>query len=252
MGKEPSMSLKGRVAWVSLGSPGVLGMGSIAKLTRLLREAVDSREVKVIVVTGEGKFFSVGADLKHVARAQSPEEASELFKSLAGLFRLLLSIEKPIIIGVNGDAYGGGAELVWTGDIVLAVRGARLYWVEARWGLIPPMLTVLGPAILGHSRAMYYAMTGEPMEVEEAYRAGIVSRLVDDRDALPGAIEEAISKIMGSSPEAVYSIKRIARAALATGLAELGISELVRLSMTSEAKQAAMMFVDRKKPSYEW
>ncbi|MCE4602609.1 MAG: enoyl-CoA hydratase/isomerase family protein [Desulfurococcales archaeon] len=249
---DPSLRVEGRIAWISLGSPGILGIDSIRRLIDLAREAEASEEAKIIAITGEGKYFSVGADLKHVASASSPDEASRLFKELASLFRKLLSLEKPVILGINGDAYGGGAELVWTGDIVVAVRGARLYWVEARWGLVPPMLTVLGPHILGHARALYHAMTGEPMSVEEAYQAGIVSRLVDSREELEDEIRAITSRIMENSPQAVYSVRRIARASLSTGLAELGISELVRLSMTSEARRAAKSFAEKKRPSYDW
>ncbi|MEB3861958.1 MAG: enoyl-CoA hydratase/isomerase family protein [Desulfurococcales archaeon] len=248
----PSLRIEDKIAWISLGSPGVLSIDTIRELAGLVEEAESSGDARIVAITGEGKYFSVGADLKHVATSNSPDQASMLFEELAGLFRSLLSLEKPVVLGINGDAYGGGAELVWTGDIVVAVRGAKLYWVEARWGLVPPMLTVLGPHILGHARALYHAMTGEPMSVEEAHQAGIVSRLVDSREELAGEIKAVATRIMGNSPQAVYSVRRIARASLSTGLVELGISELVRLSMTGEARRAAQSFVEKRSPSYEW
>ncbi len=217
-----------------------------------LEELEKSRDVAIIVLTGEGRVFSAGIDLFEVASASSSDEAAEPFRELAAFASRLLSIEKPVILALNGSAYGGGAELVWVADIVVAVSGSRLVWSEARWGLVPPLLTTIGLLSVGASRAAYIAMTSGELSVEEAYQLGIVARVVDSREELREAVYEIAKKIMANSPEAVHSAKKIiARAKLST-LVGLGISELERLSRTMQALEAAKAFTKKQEPKYKW
>ncbi len=225
-------------------------------LLREAREALEElerrREVAIIALTGEGKVFSAGIDLSEVASASNSDEAAEPFRELAAFASKLLSVEKPVILALNGSAYGGGAELVWVADIVVAVKGSKLVWAEARWGLVPPLLTTIGLLSVGASRAAYIAMTSGELSVEKAYELGIVASVVDNRDELRGAVYEIARKIMSNSPEAVYSAKKIiARAKLST-LVGLGISELERLSRTTQALEAAKAFTRKQTPRYRW
>lgn len=240
------------IAEISLGKNGLLSLENINRIHSAVKEAEEDENIRLTIIYGEGRFFSVGADLKHVAEAETPDYSAKLFSRLADLFRLLLSTRKPVILAVNGDAYGGGAELLWVGDVVVAYRGAKFYWVEARWGLVPPILTVLGPYILGPARARFLAMTGEPLDAEEAYRLGLVSVLVDDPGSVLDRARGVARMIMENSPNAVYAVKNIYKSAVVSGLLELGISELIRLSMTEEVKRASRSFVEKRKPVYEW
>jgi len=153
---------------------------------------------------------------------------------------------------LNGDAYGGGAELLWAADIVVAVENAKLVWAEARWGYVTPLLAVLGPSILGPSRTAMLAMTLEPLTAREAHHIGLIARLVPDQAALREEVYRIARSIMENSPQAIKSIKKLLRLAMKPHLVELGVSELERLARGEEARRAAKAFAEKRKPEYKW
>ncbi|MCS7107193.1 MAG: enoyl-CoA hydratase/isomerase family protein [Acidilobaceae archaeon] len=253
----PSVELRVEegVGFVVLNRPEKLNALStevMEELIATLHKADEMQEVKVIALTGEGKFFSAGADLSEVHRASSPEEAERTFRTIAKLVSALMGLEKPLIMALNGDAYGGGAELIWTADIVIAVESAKLVWAEARWGYNAPVLPVIGPWVLGPSRTAMLAMTLEPLTAKEAHALGIISRLVPDQQALREEVKRIAKAIMENSPQGVRSIKRLLKLSKSSPLIELGLSELQRLARGQEAREAARAFVEKRKPSYSW
>jgi enoyl-CoA hydratase/3-hydroxyacyl-CoA dehydrogenase len=224
----------------------------LEEVLRALDELEGRGDVRVIAITGEGRVFSAGADLSEVASAGSPEEAGRLFASIARLARRMLYVDKPLILALNGDAYGGGAELIWAADIVVSVESAKLVWAEARWGYNTPILPVVGPSVLGPSRTAMLAMTLEPLTAKEAHHIGLIARLAPDQKALREEVQRIAKSIMENSPQAIKSIKRLLRLAKLTPLLELGFSELERLARGSEAREAARAFVEKRKPEYKW
>ena len=246
------LEVEDRIAWIRLDYPGALNR----KTMKMLVEAIDSSEsnerAKIIAMTGSGKFFSVGIDLKELAGSSSPDEAMGLFKSLVETFNRLLHVSKPLIILVNGDAFGGGAELIWTGDIVVSLKDARLVWAEAKWGLIPPLLTIIGPYYLGPARASLLAMTSSGITGTEAKELGIVSEIVDSVEELEEKAIEISSRIIANSPQAVASIKNLLTLSKISQLIEASSRELIRLSASQEALEAARMFREKREPAYKW
>ncbi len=216
-------------------------------------EELDARDdVKVIVVTGEGRVFSAGADLSEVANAKSAEEAGRLFTGIARLARRMLDVEKPLILALNGDAYGGGAELLWAADIVVSVENAKLVWAEARWGYNTPILPVLGQSILGPSKTAMLAMTIEPLTAKEAHHVGLIAKLTPDQRTLREEVIRIAKSIMENSPKAIKSIKKLLKLAKLTPIIELGFSELEKLARGEEAREAAKAFIEKRKPEYKW
>ena len=241
----------GVVGWLVLNRPDKLN----ALNTKMLGEALEALEklegdssVKFVAVTGEGKAFSAGLDLSEVAGARDPDGAGRILGELAGFFKRLLSLSKPVIMAVNGHAFGGGAELLWAGDLVVAVRGARISWAETLWNLVPPLLPTIGVQVLGPARAALLALAVEEITSEEAYRLGLVSRLVDSREKLREEVEMLTREIMRSSPYSVKSVIRMLRVAKISTLAELGISELERMARHRLTIEAARKFLESKKP----
>ncbi len=237
-----------------LNRPEKLNAMNRALLTDLLK-ALDELEgeakAKVVALTGRGRLFSAGIDLAEAASASTPDEAAELFALLGKVFRRLIDYPKPVLLGLNGDAYGGGAELVWAADLVAAVRTARLVWSEARWGLVAPALSAIGPWVLGLHRAMYLALTATPLTAEEAHQLGIVSSLVDSAEDLSAALRTLAERVLENAPQAVVSFRRLVRLHLRAAL-EHGLSELERLARTSTFLEAARAFKAKQKPRYEW
>ena len=243
-------------AWLYFNRPEKLN----AMNTQMLMEAVEALseaesrgDVHFLVLTGEGRAFSAGIDVAEVASSEGPEASGRIFEVLAGFFRKLVSLEKVTIAAFNGVAVGGGAEVLWAVDLSVAVRDARFIWAEARWGLVPPLLSVVGPQMLGPARAAEIAMTSGELSAEEAYRLGLVSRLSDSREKLADDVSALVRDVMANSPGAVESVRRMIRLSKLSALAELGISELVRNARSHSVIEAARRFArERAYPEYKW
>ena len=175
--------------------------------------------VGAIVVTGEGRGFMAGADIKEYAAQTAPEFDS--FQA-AGT-RMYAAIEgnrKPVIAAVNGFALGGGMELVLCCDIVIANQFAKLGLPEIKLGLIPGGGgTQRSVAKLGRNRANLLLMTGAIVLASEFVDAGLVNEVVDAEQLMPRALELA-AMIAAEPPAAIEGLKRLTAHAVSGDLAE--------------------------------
>ena len=175
--------------------------------------------VGAIVVTGEGRGFMAGADIKEYAAQTAPEFDS--FQA-AGT-RMYAAIEgnrKPVIAAVNGFALGGGMELVLCCDIVIANQYAKLGLPEIKLGLIPGGGgTQRSVAKLGRNRANLLLMTGAIVPASELVSAGLVNEIVDAERLMPRALELA-AMIAAEPAAAVEGLKRLTAHATAGELAD--------------------------------
>lgn len=211
----------GRVAIVTfrradqLNAMNRLMQGEITAAFEALSE--DDR-VGAIVVTGEGRGFMAGADIKEYAAQTAPEFDS--FQAAGA--RMYASIEdnrKPVIAAVNGFALGGGMELVLCCDVVIANQYAKLGLPEIKLGLIPGGGgTQRSVAKLGRNRANFLLMTGAIMPASEFAEAGLVNEIVDAEKLMPRALELA-AMIAAEPAGAVEGLKRLTAHAVSGALA---------------------------------
>jgi enoyl-CoA hydratase/carnithine racemase len=175
--------------------------------------------VGAIVVTGEGRGFMAGADIKEYAAQTAPEFDS--FQA-AGT-RMYAAIEgnrKPVIAAVNGFALGGGMELVLCCDIVIANQFAKLGLPEIKLGLVPGGGgTQRSVAKLGRNRANLLLMTGAIVLASEFVEAGLVNEIVDAEQLMPRALELA-AMIAAEPAAAIEGLKRLTVHAVSGDLAE--------------------------------
>ncbi|MBZ9759185.1 enoyl-CoA hydratase/isomerase family protein [Mesorhizobium sp. ESP6-5] len=217
-----SVATSGRVAIVTfrradqLNAMNRLMQGEITETFEAL-----SRDdgVGAIVVTGEGRGFMAGADIKEYAAQTSPE--FDLFQT-AGT-RMYAAIEnnrKPVIAAVNGFALGGGMELVLCCDIVIANQYAKLGLPEIKLGLIPGGGgTQRSVAKLGRNRANFLLMTGAIVPASEFVNAGLVNEIVDVDRLMPRALELA-EAIADEPAAAIEGLKVLTAHAVSGDLAD--------------------------------
>jgi enoyl-CoA hydratase/3-hydroxypropionyl-coenzyme A dehydratase len=192
---------------------------------QMLREITESFEalgeqpdVGAIVVTGEGRGFMAGADIKEYA-AQSEAEFDAFQARGARMYAAIADNQKPVIAAVNGFALGGGFELVLCCDIVIAATSAKMGLPEIRLGLIPggggTQRTV---RVLGRNRANFLLMTGAILPAAEFERAGLVNELVEPERlmARAGELAEAIA---AEPSEAIAGLKVLTAIAMDGDLA---------------------------------
>lgn len=215
-------------------------------LTSYYRKACEDSSVKIIILRGEGGAFSAGDDIGEMESLAGIEEAKKFFKALEEAFITVLMCPKITVAVVDGPAVGGGGEILLLMDYVIASTRSRIGFPEIRIGLLPPVLSTLGVYILGLRAAKRLSLTGEIIDAREAQRLGIVDEVVEP-ESLMEAIER-IEKLFSNLPDmAVESIKRLFNANTKPIL-EYGVSELIQLSTTSEAKSRMRLFLEKKLP----
>jgi enoyl-CoA hydratase/carnithine racemase len=180
------------------------------ELVTALEEAADDPAVRVVVLTGTGRAFSAGTDLKELAGhlGEESELLKERTKALQELTMLLTEHPKVIICAVNGLSVGIGVELALASDIRIAGESATFALKEVHRGFFPSngVLYFL-PRLVGHGRAVDLLLTGERIDAAQAYATGLVSRLVPDAE-LPGTTLAMAEQVAAAAPTPVRLIKQ--------------------------------------------
>lgn len=244
----------GRIARVTLNRPDALNALNAQVMTELagLTEEIDrDPSVAVTVLTGAGRAFAAGADIKEMA----PQGFSDMYLAdyFAGWDRFA-ACRKPVVAAVNGFALGGGCELALMCDIVLASDKAKFGQPEIKLGVTPGMggSQRLTKAV-GKAKAMDLILTGRMMDPEEAERCGLVSRIVP-HDALMETATEVAETLAGYSQASLMAAKEMVGRAL-----ELSTSEGVRferrlfqaLFATEDQKEGMAAFVEKRTPDFK-
>ncbi len=183
----------------------------VDRLQAALADAEDDPAVSAVVLTGNGRAFCAGADLKYVRQTTSGDETAvaRFLDSVLGVMNRLEKFPKPTIAAINGLALAGGLELVLCCDLVIAARSARLGDAHANFGLLPGGgSSVRLPRKIGPTRAKYLLFTGDFVPAEELVAAGLVNRVVDDADLLAAA-GEIVARLRDKSPLVLRRMKAL-------------------------------------------
>jgi enoyl-CoA hydratase/carnithine racemase len=222
----------------------------------IVRSSVDP-EVRVIVVTGAGKGFCAGGDVKAMnENREAGRERPILEKVAPSRDRTLLAMQdapQPIIAAVNGAAAGAGMNLALACDIRIASSAARFAQAFVRRGLHPDWGgTYFLPRIVGMAKAAEMIFTGDLIDADEALRLGIVSRVVAPEELMP-AVHELARKIAAGPPVAI----RLARRALYHN-AECDLRQALEFETfaqnvcqdTEDAREGIRAFVEKRAPVF--
>ncbi len=209
------------VATITIDRPEALNAFDIPDLEQLreqLRRAARDDSVRVVILTGVGRAFSVGADIKAMDRMGEADfaKAAGLYQSLALEAR---NLDKPIIGAINGYALGGGLEVALMCDLRIAARSAQLRLPDAEMGFSPTGgLTYLLVRMVGLTQSLDMALGAEMLDAEKAERIGLVSRVVDDQDLMAHARDLAL-RMTGYPQVGLRNIKRAFYAAAESNFA---------------------------------
>jgi enoyl-CoA hydratase len=220
-------------------------------LDEVLGEIERDREVRALILTGAGRAFSGGADIKEWT-ALTPLEFGRSW-GLRGhaLFDRLAALPPPVIAAINGIAFGGGLELALCADVRIAGEQARLGLPEVTIAALPGWGgTQRLPRLIGPGRAKHMILTGQPIDAAKAEAWGIVSETVVD-DALMARARELAAQIAANAPIAVQATKRLIDAALpVTPAATLETQAGALCGATEDAKEGRASFLERRAPHY--
>jgi enoyl-CoA hydratase/carnithine racemase len=206
----------------------------------------------VLILTGAGRAFSAGADIKEWT-ALSPLEFGRSW-GLRGhaLFDRLAALPPPVLAAINGIAFGGGLELALCADIRIASREARLGLPEVTIAALPGWGgTQRLPRLVGAGRAKQMILTGQPIEAAKADAWGLVNEVVAPEMLLARARELA-AQIAANAPLSVQAAKRLVDAALpVTSAATLESHAGALCGSTEDAREGRASFLERRPPRYQ-
>lgn len=201
--------IKAGIAFITVSRPkslNSLNNGVLDELLQAFTNVDNDPEVKAAVITGEGKAFVAGADIAEMVKLTALEGRAMMAKG-QNIMSFIESISKPVIAAVNGFALACGCELAMACDIRIASEAARFGQPELNLGIIPGFGgTQRLPRLVGKGMGKYLIMTGEMIDAQEAYRIGLVEKVVPAEE-LMGTAEKIARIIMSKAPIAVRAVK---------------------------------------------
>lgn len=249
------------VALITLNRPearNALSLGMIDSLVNALQEANRDDEVKVIVITGAGKSFCAGGDVKAMGQEKEPSLEDNIKRLRYGVHRIPLTvrkIDKPIIAMVNGAAVGAGCDFTLMCDIRIASDQARFGELFVRVGLAPgDGGTFFLPRIVGIAKACELIWTGDIVDAKEAERIGMVTKVVPHEKLREETM--AFAKRIASGPNlSIRMAKQSIYEGLTTNNLEYTLEKLAYIQdvllRSDDHKEGVRAFIEKRPPQFK-
>lgn len=216
-----------------------------------IEEIAGHEEVRVMIVTGEGKAFVAGADIAEMVD-KSSKEGSQFGRKGQITFESLENMEIPVIAAINGFALGGGLELAMACDIRVASSKAKFGQPEVNLGLIPGYAgTQRLPRLVGMGNALYLLTTAEMITTEEALRMGLVQKMTEP-EALMEEVMKMADAIISKGPKAIKKVKYVTRQGSHLSFRDGSALENVHFGslFKDEGEKGMKAFLEKKKPDW--
>lgn len=249
------LSVADRVATITVNRPdklNALNAATIGELGDAIDEVRQRDDVGGVILTGAGRAFVAGADISELA-AQTPMQAKQ--RALRGqqIFRRFETSPKPVIAAVNGFALGGGCELAMACHVRIASDAAKFGQPEVKLGICPGYGgTQRLPRLVGVGRALQLLMTGEMIDAAEAYRIGLVNRVVPAAELLSTS-EAMLRQMLANGPLALSScIEATIRGteiSLEDGL-NLEANHFALLAGSQDMAEGTRAFLEKRPPAF--
>jgi methylglutaconyl-CoA hydratase len=251
------IAMDGPVRHVRLNRPDVRNAfnGAVVDELTLAFEAADADDAtRAVVLSGNGKSFSAGADLawmKEQAGLPHTENAAGA-EHMARMFLTIARCRKPVVGRIHGHALGGGSGLTAAVDVAVCTETCVFGLTEVKLGIVPAVISPFVLQKIGAGRARTLFLTGERFDGREAQRIGLVHRAVAEAE-LDSAVQASIDELLSAGPAAVASAKELIR-----NVAHLSLEDAVPvtskwiadLRATDEAKEGFTAFLDKRRPGW--
>jgi len=244
------------VATVTLNRPDALNALTVPMKRELLavfRRLERDTAVRAVILTGSGRAFCAGQDLRERLQPDAAPLGAELRERYNPIIRAMRSLPKPVVGAINGVAAGAGASLAFACDVRIAADGASFALAFGRVGLVPDSgATWFLPRLVGAARAAEITMLGDPVSAEDALRIGLVSRVVA-ADALTPEAHTVAARLAASAPRALALTKRALESGWDRSLDEALEYEAQLQDLagrTTDHREGMTAFVEKRPPRY--
>jgi len=250
--------VRNHAAWITLNTPqnhNALSMELCTALDKYVDLALKDKGVRTLVLTGVGKTFCAGADLKSggggAARGKGNTAATRRSRFVSSIEKLW-NTKKPVVGRFQGNAFGGGLGLMAACDIGVAVDTGRYAFTEVRLGLMPAIISVFVLRKMNLADATPFFLTGDRFTAEQAKHMRLVHHVVPEAE-LDGSVERVLDSLREGGPMALQECKQLLRKiplmTVPKGLdfAEKRIGELFK---SAEGREGMAAFAEKRKPNW--
>jgi 2-(1,2-epoxy-1,2-dihydrophenyl)acetyl-CoA isomerase len=251
-----AVDAESRVATITLNRPDALNALTVPMKVALLaafRQVERDRSVRAVILTGAGRAFCAGQDLRERLEPDAAPLGVEVRDRYNPFIRAMRSLPKPIVAAINGVAAGAGASLAMAADIRIAAESASFALAFGRVGLVPDSgATWFLPRLVGVTRAAELALLGDPLPAADAVRLGLVGRVVPG-DQLEVEARSVAERLAAGAPRAIALTKRALNAAWAHDLDaaldyEAHLQDLA--GRTTDHAEGLAAFMEKRPPRF--
>lgn len=226
----------------------------IDEMTFAFNRLKNDPDVRVVVLSGDGKSFCAGADLNWMRRVKDSafEDNLEEARRLADLFWDIYSFPKPVVGRINGAAIGGGTGFVAVTDIAVAAQSAVFSFSEVKIGVVPACISPYVIKRVGEGRAREFFLTGERLTADRALDAGLVNRVVPD-EMLDATVNGLVDSLLSSGPEAIHVCKELLQTVpslTVDDFKEYTARVIAELRQSPEGQEGMDAFLNKRKPGW--
>ena len=250
------LNVENQVGYVSINRPpaNALATDLLEDLSTMFDSLEGNEDIRVVVLYGEGKFFSAGADIKEFTTVTSEENFSTLSKKGQNLFERIEQFKKPVIAAIHGAALGGGLELAMACHLRYVTENAKLGLPELQLGLIPGFAgTQRLTRYVGAAKAAEMMFTSEPISGSEAVTKGLANQSFADEE-LMDKVKIIAGKIAAKSPialeKAIHLINYAKHERYYQGVEEEAI-QFGKIFVTEDAKEGIHAFLEKRLPIFK-
>jgi methylglutaconyl-CoA hydratase len=251
-------SVANHVATVGLSRPDLHNAFNevvIAELTAAFEELGKNKDVRVIVLRGEGKSFCAGADVNWMSRmvGYSLDENIADASMMARMLRVIRDCPKPTIVRVHGAAIGGGVGLTAACDIAVALSSAMFCLSEVKLGIIPAVISPFVMEKIGPGHLRRYALTAERFGAAEAKRIGLVHEVVQTEPELDDKIDALAHALIANGPAALAAAKRTLTDVAGMqwdAVQKLTTRRIAEIRVSPEGQEGLKAFLEKREPRW--
>jgi len=256
--KEVKVTVQNHVATVTLFRPNRGNSISVQmsdEAVRALKAVEEDPSVRVIILTGSGKYFCTGMDLGATNQSQMDKGLDEgnAAGSAITLYESVRSSKKPVISRINGPAMGGGWGLVFATDVRIAHKDAWFWFAEVKRGIVPALISAYIAPQIGSFQAKQLMLTGKKITARQAFDLGFLTCIAENDEELDKLTKEYAAELLTSAPGAMTVIKNTVDYVCSHGHEEnvQHVQQVFKATVHSqEAMYGMSCFVQKKQPDW--